>query len=60
MVKPSVVPDSIQRVKDYPWNEVADPPAGSGAMTDRDGRPLTEAAIDEWIAARLAARRRRA
>lgn len=59
MVKRSVVPDSIERIRDYPWDEVEEPPAGSGTMTDRNGRPLTQAEVDEWVEARLEARRRR-
>lgn len=50
------VMDARDLVADYPWDEVPDPPAGSGAMTHPDGRAMTEAEIEQWWSDRLGAR----
>lgn len=36
------VMDVRDLVANFPWDEVPDPPAGSGTMTDLDGRPMTD------------------
>ncbi|MGI8755500.1 MAG: hypothetical protein ACR2MB_06490 [Acidimicrobiales bacterium] len=48
--------DVRDRVANFPWDEVADPPAGSGTMADLDGRPMTDTEIDQWWTDRLRAR----
>lgn len=50
------VMDVRNLVANYPWDEVADPPAGSGALTHLDGRPMTDAEIEQWWSDRLRAR----
>ena len=53
---PHGIADARQRVADFPWAEVPEPAAGSGAMTHEDGRIMTEAEVDEWFSDRLRAR----
>lgn len=51
------VMDVRDLVARFPWDEVPDPAAGSGSMTDLDGRPMSDADIDQWWSDRLRARR---
>lgn len=44
--------DARERVVTFPGDETPEPRPGSGTMTGRDGQPMTEAEIDEWLAAR--------
>lgn len=43
-------------IANYPWDDVAEPPAGSGAMAHLDGRPMTDGEIEQWWDERLRAR----
>lgn len=50
------VMDVRDLVADYPWDEVADPPGGSGALAHLDGSPMTDSEIEQWWSDRLRAR----
>lgn len=54
---PRSVMDVRDLVANYRWDDVADPPAGSGSMKHLDGEPMSDTEIEQWWSDRLRARR---